>query len=262
MEGAPAPLHAGRCRVAAGRRRRAAGRPRPFLRSYPLLFDMRGLCGRTGSRPAGSPACDRAIEWAVAKLRGAGAGRAQGRSIRDAGRVDVGSGECAVLDRLAISPGRRAVQRPRAGIQKRRSPMPASGAAGDFARLRACLHFPGASQRERSVAIVLEPAPFRSSRHPRERGPNDPALWVVPVRHGAVSGAPAAGSAQRPIGRAPQLPPSAPAWSTVRCGPSVRWGGPHVSGRPGPEPLEGRSPTFLRVRRHGDQTARHLRRCR
>jgi hypothetical protein len=36
------------------------------------MDDLRELCDRIGGRPAGSPANDRAVEWAAAKLREAG----------------------------------------------------------------------------------------------------------------------------------------------------------------------------------------------
>ena len=39
----------------------------------PLFSDLRELCDGIGGRPTGSPACDRAIEWASAKFREAGA---------------------------------------------------------------------------------------------------------------------------------------------------------------------------------------------
>jgi hypothetical protein len=39
----------------------------------PLLSDLAELCDRIGGRPTGSPACERAIEWGVAKFRAAGA---------------------------------------------------------------------------------------------------------------------------------------------------------------------------------------------
>ena len=39
----------------------------------PLLADVQELCDRVGGRPTGSPACERAIEWSVAKFRAAGA---------------------------------------------------------------------------------------------------------------------------------------------------------------------------------------------
>jgi len=38
----------------------------------PMLSDLAELCDRVGGRVTGSPSCDRAVEWAVAKLKGAG----------------------------------------------------------------------------------------------------------------------------------------------------------------------------------------------
>ncbi|HTK77791.1 MAG TPA: hypothetical protein VL371_21165, partial [Gemmataceae bacterium] len=39
----------------------------------PLLADVQELCDRIGGRPTGSPACERAIDWAVAKFKATGA---------------------------------------------------------------------------------------------------------------------------------------------------------------------------------------------
>src|SRR5271157_3290099 len=38
----------------------------------PLLDDLRELCDGIGGRPTGSQACDRAVDWAVARFRAAG----------------------------------------------------------------------------------------------------------------------------------------------------------------------------------------------
>ena len=38
----------------------------------PLLDDLRELCDNIGGRPTGSKACDRAVDWAVARFRAAG----------------------------------------------------------------------------------------------------------------------------------------------------------------------------------------------
>ena len=46
-----------------------AGRERG---ATPLLDDLRELCDSIGGRPTGSKACDRAVEWAVARFRAAG----------------------------------------------------------------------------------------------------------------------------------------------------------------------------------------------
>ena len=38
----------------------------------PFLDDLRQLCDGIGGRPTGSKACDRAVDWAVARFRAAG----------------------------------------------------------------------------------------------------------------------------------------------------------------------------------------------
>jgi carboxypeptidase Q len=48
---------------------RLAGRA---LGETPMLSDLAELCDRIGGRPTGSPACERAVDWAAAKLRAAG----------------------------------------------------------------------------------------------------------------------------------------------------------------------------------------------
>ncbi|MBI3450355.1 MAG: M28 family peptidase [Acidobacteria bacterium] len=42
------------------------------LGETPLVDDLRELCDRIGGRPTGSPALDRAVDWAAAKFRAAG----------------------------------------------------------------------------------------------------------------------------------------------------------------------------------------------
>jgi len=48
---------------------RLAGRA---LGATPMMADLQELCDRIGGRPTGSPACERAIEWAAAKFKAAG----------------------------------------------------------------------------------------------------------------------------------------------------------------------------------------------
>jgi len=42
------------------------------LGETPMLSDLQEMCDRIGGRPTGSPSCERAIDWAVAKLKAAG----------------------------------------------------------------------------------------------------------------------------------------------------------------------------------------------
>jgi len=48
---------------------RLAGRA---VGATPMLDDLRELCDHIGGRPTGSPACDRAVQWAAEKFRAAG----------------------------------------------------------------------------------------------------------------------------------------------------------------------------------------------
>lgn len=42
------------------------------LGETPMLSDLEEMCDRIGGRPTGSPACERAVDWAVAKWKAAG----------------------------------------------------------------------------------------------------------------------------------------------------------------------------------------------
>jgi len=57
------------CRGGDDAQLRLAGRA---FGATPIVQDLEELCDRVGGRPTGSPACDRAIEWAAAKFKGAG----------------------------------------------------------------------------------------------------------------------------------------------------------------------------------------------
>ncbi|HEY1337143.1 MAG TPA: M20/M25/M40 family metallo-hydrolase [Bryobacteraceae bacterium] len=58
------------CRAGDDAQQRIAGRA---FGPTPLLSDLAELCDRIGGRPTGSPAMDRAIAWAAAKFKDAGA---------------------------------------------------------------------------------------------------------------------------------------------------------------------------------------------
>ncbi|MBZ5728517.1 MAG: M20/M25/M40 family metallo-hydrolase [Acidobacteriia bacterium] len=58
------------CRAGDDAQQRLAGRA---FSATPLMADLEELCDRIGGRPTGSPACERAIEWAAAKFKAAGA---------------------------------------------------------------------------------------------------------------------------------------------------------------------------------------------
>jgi carboxypeptidase Q len=58
------------CLAGDDAQQRLAGRA---LGPTPLLSDLQELCDRIGGRPTGSPACERAVQWASAKFKAAGA---------------------------------------------------------------------------------------------------------------------------------------------------------------------------------------------
>jgi len=57
------------CRAGDDAQQRLAGRA---FGDTPLMRDLEELCDRVGGRPTGSPACERAIDWAAAKFKAAG----------------------------------------------------------------------------------------------------------------------------------------------------------------------------------------------
>ncbi len=58
------------CRAGDDVQQRLAGRA---FSATPLMEDLRELCDRIGGRPTGSPACERAVDWAASRFRAAGA---------------------------------------------------------------------------------------------------------------------------------------------------------------------------------------------
>lgn len=58
------------CQAADDVQQRLTGRA---FSDTPILNDLHELCDGIGGRPTGTPACERAIEWAVAKFKAAGA---------------------------------------------------------------------------------------------------------------------------------------------------------------------------------------------
>src|SRR5581483_2049341 len=107
----------------------------------PLMADLNELCDAIGGRPTGSPACNRAIEWAAARFRDAGADRVVTEEFTIPHRWVPQTAEARVLTpvplelRIAAAPftpsttGGRAVES--------RLWVAGEGAAQDFARLGA-----------------------------------------------------------------------------------------------------------------------------
>jgi carboxypeptidase Q len=74
------------------------------LGSTPLLDDLRELCDRVGGRPTGSKACDRAVDWAVAKFRAAGLAsvRTEAYSIPRAWLAESAEAACLAPSQFSI----------------------------------------------------------------------------------------------------------------------------------------------------------------
>ena len=105
----------------------------------PLLRDLEELCDRVGGRPTGSPACARAVEWASAKARQAGADAVTVEPFPMPGLWLPGAVEasCQAPERFPL----RAVAAPGSpgtpGGQRLEAPLvdAGDGSAGAFARL-------------------------------------------------------------------------------------------------------------------------------
>ena len=80
---------------------RLAGRA---VGATPMLDDLRELCDHIGGRPTGSPACDRAVQWAAEKFRAAGVDSVSLESYTVPALWLAGSakGECLAPERFPI----------------------------------------------------------------------------------------------------------------------------------------------------------------
>ena len=109
------------------------------LGQTPLLGDLEELCDRVGGRPTGSKACDRAVDWAVAKFRAAGMDSVHTESFTapDLWLGGEAEAECLTPVRFPIrlaaapgtasTPGGRAIEAPLVDVRE--------GSAEDFAWL-------------------------------------------------------------------------------------------------------------------------------
>ena len=105
----------------------------------PLLDDLRELCDNIGGRPTGSKACDRAVDWAVARFRAAGVESTwtETYTIPDSWVGGADQAECLAPARFPIrlaagpftapTPGGRALEAPLVNA--------GDGSAESFARL-------------------------------------------------------------------------------------------------------------------------------
>lgn len=107
----------------------------------PMLSDLEELCDRIGGRPTGSEACDRAVDWAVARFRAAGVDSVHTESYEIPTLWLGGKAEAECLSpakfpvRLAAAPGSAST----AGSKAIEAPLvdAGEGTVEDFARLGA-----------------------------------------------------------------------------------------------------------------------------
>ena len=119
----------------------------------PLLEDLRELCDGIGGRPTGSKACDRAVDWAVARFRAAGVESAwtESYTIPSSWVGGADHAECLVPAQFPLRVAAGPFTAPTAGENGLEAPLvnAGDGSAEAFARL-------GAKARG-SIALVLSP---------------------------------------------------------------------------------------------------------
>jgi len=89
------------CQAADDVQQRLVGRA---FSDTPIVHDLHELCDGIGGRPTGSPACDRAIEWAAAKLKAAGADSVTTETFQvpQAWASVTAKAECVAPERFAL----------------------------------------------------------------------------------------------------------------------------------------------------------------
>jgi carboxypeptidase Q len=89
------------CRAGDDVQQRLAGRA---FGDTPLLADLHELCDGIGGRPTGSPACERAIEWAAAKFKAAGADSVSTETftVPKSWAAESAEAECLAPERFAL----------------------------------------------------------------------------------------------------------------------------------------------------------------
>jgi hypothetical protein len=119
----------------------------------PLLDDLRELCDSIGGRPTGSKACDRAVDWAVARFRAAGVQSTWTETYTIPGSWVGGAdrAECVAPVEFPIRVAAGPFTAPTPGGQALEAPLvPAGdGSAEAFARL--------GEKARGSIALVLSP---------------------------------------------------------------------------------------------------------
>ena len=89
------------CRGGDDAQQRLAGRA---FSATPLFQDLQELCDRIGGRPTGSPACNRAVEWAAARFKAAGVDSVSLESftVPQAWAAESSEAECLAPERFVL----------------------------------------------------------------------------------------------------------------------------------------------------------------
>ncbi len=119
----------------------------------PLLDDLRELCDGIGGRPTGSAACDRAVDWAVARFRAAGVKSTWAESYTIPGSWVGGAdrAECLTPAKFPIRVAAGPFTAPTPGGHALEAPLvnAGDGSAESFARL--------GDKARGAIALVLSP---------------------------------------------------------------------------------------------------------
>lgn len=124
------------CRGGDDVQQRLAGRA---FSATPLLEDLAELCDRIGGRPTGSPACDRAIEWAAAKFTNVGVDRVSLESftVPKSWAAETAEAECLAPEKFPLRIAAAPYSVSTAGALEARLVDAGDGSAEAFSRLGA-----------------------------------------------------------------------------------------------------------------------------
>ncbi len=103
----------------------------------PLLADVQELCDRVGGRPTGSPSCERAIDWAVAKFKAAGADTVitETFTVPRAWTAGASSAECLAPEQFTVRLTPAPYSAATSGVVEAALVDAGDGTAEDFAKL-------------------------------------------------------------------------------------------------------------------------------
>ncbi len=122
------------CRGGDDVQQRIVGRT---LGPTPLLQDLAELCDRIGGRPTGSPACERAIEWGVAKFKAIRVDRVatEGFTVPRKWAAGATAAECLAPEQFAVRLAAAPYSAATNGVVEAPLVDAGEGAAEDFAKL-------------------------------------------------------------------------------------------------------------------------------